>query len=313
MRARCRSGRCSRSWSMTGRAKPARWRRAPRARSSAKGATRGEAPPVSSDSASGEALAEFGQRLAAEEAARNRPSGFSARRIWARAPGRSLTQCSASAETTRSRLAGREGQASPRRRRRRDAVRAKGFGKVGRGGRPYRPGRSAASRSARSGSGLPISAASGKWRLHRGEAVDQVVGDGGEQEIGARRRAARARGGAARSRRASVEDVERAGHAPSLWVLAAARASKPRPDAAVRGRCDAASPRSRRCARLGLMRGDLPASHEPAGRLRQARAGLRMLGARLADLALPPHCLACERPVASARDALCRPAGAGCG
>jgi ComF family protein len=47
------------------------------------------------------------------------------------------------------------------------------------------------------------------------------------------------------------------------------------------------------------MRGDLPTLNEPVGRLRQARAGLRMLGARLIDVALPPHCLACERRVAS--------------
>ena len=35
-------------------------------------------------------------------AARNSPSGFSARRIWISVPGRSLTNCSASADTTRS-------------------------------------------------------------------------------------------------------------------------------------------------------------------------------------------------------------------
>ena len=41
----------------------------------------------------------------------NRPSGFSARRIWIRAPTTSLVQCRPSVETIRSRLAGGEGQA----------------------------------------------------------------------------------------------------------------------------------------------------------------------------------------------------------
>ena len=48
-------------------------------------------------------------------AARNSPSGLSARRIWTSAPGRSLTNCSASAETTRSSVAGRHATALRRR------------------------------------------------------------------------------------------------------------------------------------------------------------------------------------------------------
>ena len=45
-------------------------------------------------------------------APRKRPSGFSAWRIWISAPTRSLVQCSASDETTRSRLAGANGSRS---------------------------------------------------------------------------------------------------------------------------------------------------------------------------------------------------------
>ncbi len=43
---------------------------------------------------------------------RNRPSGRSASRIWTRAPGRSLTQCSPMQERMRSRLPARNGRAS---------------------------------------------------------------------------------------------------------------------------------------------------------------------------------------------------------
>ena len=45
-------------------------------------------------------------------AASNSPSGLSARRIWISAPGRSLTNCSASADTTRSSAPSRNGSAS---------------------------------------------------------------------------------------------------------------------------------------------------------------------------------------------------------
>ena len=45
-------------------------------------------------------------------AANSKPSGLSARRIWISVPGRSLTNCSASAETTRSSEASAKGRAS---------------------------------------------------------------------------------------------------------------------------------------------------------------------------------------------------------
>ena len=101
-----------RSWSTTGNAKPARWRSAPAARTSTKGATRGEAPPVSSDSAKAKDSASSRSVSPPSMAARNRPSGLRARRIWVKTPGRSLTSCSDSADTTRSRLSEAKGSTS---------------------------------------------------------------------------------------------------------------------------------------------------------------------------------------------------------
>ena len=81
-------------------------------RTSAKGATRGEAPPSTSASAAANAWRNSASVSPPTKAARNRPSGLSARRICTSAPGRSLTNCSASPVTTRSREASRNGNRS---------------------------------------------------------------------------------------------------------------------------------------------------------------------------------------------------------
>ena len=109
----------TRSTSVTGSAKPARCSSAPRSRRSANGATRGDTPPSISASAAANACAQLGEASPPISAARNRPSGLSARRIWISAPGRSLTNCSASADTTRSSEPSRT--AAPPRRRPRQA------------------------------------------------------------------------------------------------------------------------------------------------------------------------------------------------
>ena len=101
-----------RSISVTGSAKPARCNSAPRSRRSANGATRGEAPPSISLSAAAKDCRSSVSVSPPISAARNNPSGLSARRICTSTPGRSLTNCNASAETTRSNAASRNGSAS---------------------------------------------------------------------------------------------------------------------------------------------------------------------------------------------------------
>src|SRR6185437_15203086 len=91
-----------RSLSTTGSAKPARCNNAPKSRMSAKGAMRGEIPPSRSLSAAANASRNSASVSPPARAARNNPSGLRARRICTSAPGRSLTNCSASADTTRS-------------------------------------------------------------------------------------------------------------------------------------------------------------------------------------------------------------------
>ena len=76
------------------------------------GATRRPAPPDSSASAATSAWRSSVRVAPPNTAAMNSPSGFSARRIWISVPGRSLTQCRARLETTRSRLSGANGSAS---------------------------------------------------------------------------------------------------------------------------------------------------------------------------------------------------------
>ena len=112
-------------------------------------------------------------------AARNRPSGLSARRIWMSAPGRSLTNCSASAETTRSSDASRNGSASSsaattaRRRARHAAMR--------RPRRSCRPSR-AASAARTASPGVPRSTRQLEAAQHRAEPLGDIVGDAIEQK-----------------------------------------------------------------------------------------------------------------------------------
>ena len=86
-------------------------RRSPAARTSIWGWMRGAAGRPSAASAARSARRSRGRLPAPRKAARNRPSGRSARRIWISAPGRSLTVSSAPAETIRSNDAAREGEA----------------------------------------------------------------------------------------------------------------------------------------------------------------------------------------------------------
>ena len=60
----------------------------------------------------GEGLAQLAQRTPPISAASSRPSGLSARRTWMSVPGRSLTNCRASADTTRSSEPSPNGSAS---------------------------------------------------------------------------------------------------------------------------------------------------------------------------------------------------------
>src|SRR5947209_3609889 len=76
------------------------------------GATRGETPPSISDSAAAKDSRSSVSVSPPSSAASNSPSGFSARRIWISAPGRSFANCSASAETTRSSEPSRSGSVS---------------------------------------------------------------------------------------------------------------------------------------------------------------------------------------------------------
>ena len=69
---------------------------------SAKGATRGETPPSISASAAANDWRNSVSVSPPSKARKEQPSGFSARRICISVPGKSLTNCSASAETTRS-------------------------------------------------------------------------------------------------------------------------------------------------------------------------------------------------------------------
>ena len=100
------------SESTTGNAKPARCSSVPMSRTSANGATRGEAPPLISASATIQASrSSFSVDPPSSEASSS-PSGFSARRICTNAPGRSLTSWSERPETTRSSEASAKGSAS---------------------------------------------------------------------------------------------------------------------------------------------------------------------------------------------------------
>ena len=81
-------------------------------RTSAKGATRGEAPPLISASAASQASRSSCIVAPPSSEASSSPSGFKARRICTSAPGRSLTSCSDRPETTRSREASAKGSAS---------------------------------------------------------------------------------------------------------------------------------------------------------------------------------------------------------
>src|SRR5215831_10668031 len=81
-------------------------------RTSEKGTTRGEMPSSISASAAAKAWRNSVSVSPPASAASNSPSGLSARRIWTSVPGRSLTNWSASADTTRSSEASRKGSAS---------------------------------------------------------------------------------------------------------------------------------------------------------------------------------------------------------
>ena len=94
---------------------PDRCSKAPASRTSAKGATRGLSPPSTASSASASDWRNSFSVSPPSITASSRPSGFSARRSWVSAPGRSLTQCSASRLVTRSKRRARTA-ALPRRR-----------------------------------------------------------------------------------------------------------------------------------------------------------------------------------------------------
>src|SRR6516164_369595 len=81
-------------------------------RTSENGTTRGEMPSSISASAAAKAWRNSVSVSPPASAASNSPSGLSARRIWMSVPGRSLTNWSASADTTRSSEASRKGSVS---------------------------------------------------------------------------------------------------------------------------------------------------------------------------------------------------------
>ena len=74
--------------------------------------TRGEMPPSTSASAAAKAWRSSVNVSPPASAASKSPSGLSARRIWMSVPGRSLTNCRARPDTTRSSEASRNGRAS---------------------------------------------------------------------------------------------------------------------------------------------------------------------------------------------------------
>ena len=99
---RCRSApRCGRRRSPAGQNRHAAAARRSRA-NRLNGATRGDTPPSHSASAAAKDCRSSVSVSPPIIAASNSPSGFSARRICASTPGRSLTNCSASADTARS-------------------------------------------------------------------------------------------------------------------------------------------------------------------------------------------------------------------
>ena len=153
------------SQSATGRAKPARTSRSPAARTSICGWMRGEGGRPSASSAARSARRRRGRLPAPTKAARNRPSGRSARRIWISAPGKSLTVSSEPAETMRSKRGSAKGSrsSSPS-----DRVTA----------RPR-----ARSRSARPAS-VPEHERIGKVSSHQSEPLDQLVGHVPQQIVG---------------------------------------------------------------------------------------------------------------------------------
>jgi hypothetical protein len=79
---------------------------------SAKGETRNDAPPLTSSSACSRAWRSSVRVAPPKIAPMNRPSGFRARRIWIRAPTRSLVQCRDRVETARSRVSSPNGRRS---------------------------------------------------------------------------------------------------------------------------------------------------------------------------------------------------------
>ena len=107
--------RSMRSVSTTGSAKPARCSRPPRSRRSAKGETRGLAPPSISQLGLDQRLAQLARASrrprAREQQARPAAAMW---RSWISAPGRSLVQCSARLLATRSKEPARRAAPRPR-------------------------------------------------------------------------------------------------------------------------------------------------------------------------------------------------------
>ena len=208
-----------------------------------------------------------------------------------RAPGRSLVHCSASAETARSRLAGAKG---------RSLLVADDGGAAARASRrSRRTTRStwpeAASRSARSGQRAADIGGEREMAVDGRQALDQVVG-------GAARRKSRRHRVASARRRRGEEGRSKMWVGPAMsGVMASQSLSKSRPAGASRSHKRVAVRRVAASRRSGLSsdEGRSSATPEPAPRLAGTPAPAAARSAASLDLALPPHCLACERRVAS--------------
>ena len=258
------------SLSATGRAKPARCSRPAASRRSANGETRGLRPPSISLSAAASAWRSCHSVPPPSMAPRNSPSGFRMRPIWISVPGRSLTQCSAMALSTRSKRAARRA-ALPRRRPRRARARLAREAQAEIG----------AHQALHDGARPPA-----PWRLRRRDSRDRAP----ERSRAARRRAARP-GASAISRLRNAWSPQR-------------RAARSR-----RRRKAARSNTSRGSVGHGLYVGRKRADGRAACPFGNAIAclnramrlggyGVRRRGRRLLDAVLPPLCLGCNEIVA---------------
>jgi len=124
--------------------------------------------------------------------------------------------------------------------------------------------------------------------LHGGEAVEEVVDDAAEQEIGAID-AARQGAPAMAVEQRMVENARRAfGHWPPLWVAI---------DAPSKQRAMAMPRRAGYDPDMEQEAGDSEVADDVRVRLlSRLAAGVLTAGRAAADLALPPQCLACDAP-----------------